>query len=251
MAERGRGTDVGTRVRLTPDRVIDAALELTRERGLDGWSIRDLAHALEVWPNTIAYHVGDREAILDAVVERVVAMMPNPPADLGWQDWFRAFLYPSRGIVGRYVGVARRLCRDGATVPSALPIMDRGIGLLAAAGFGDRAPLAYATLLNSAILLVALDDDRALAGHGRAAAATTLQTMAAPPGAGAGWATMQPWLRSWAQDPDASRATLYRYTIECLLSGLEADLRAGAGQASGTDPREGSADSVMTESPGS
>ncbi|WP_198939488.1 TetR family transcriptional regulator [Pseudofrankia sp. EUN1h] len=231
VAERGRGTDVGTRPRLTPGLVIDAALELSRERGLDGWTIRDLAQALKVWPNTIAYHVGDREAILDAVVERVVAMMPNPPVDLGWQDWFRAFLFPGRDIVGRYVGVARRLCRDGATVPSAFPIMDRGIGLLAAAGFGDRAPLAYATLLNSAMLLVALDDDRALAGHGRGDAAIALRSAPAPPGAGAGWATMQPWLRGWAEDPDASRAALYRYTIECLLAGLEADLRTGAGRA--------------------
>jgi AcrR family transcriptional regulator len=234
VTRRSRDGRAAGRPALTPERVIDAALDLTRERGLEGWTIRDLATALDVWPNTITYHVGDREAILDAVTERVVAMMPNPPVGLGWQDWFRAFLFPSRDIIGGYAGVARRLCRNGATVPSALPIMDRGIGLLAAAGFGPRAPLAYAVLLNSAILLVALDDDRALAGHGRGDAATVLRAMPPPPAAGAGWAAMQPWLQEWATDPAASRVVLYRYTIENILAGLAVDLATNPTSASTT-----------------
>ncbi|WP_432842119.1 TetR/AcrR family transcriptional regulator [Dactylosporangium sp. CA-092794] len=223
------------RPRLSPGLVVDAAVRLTRERGLDGWTIRDLAGALDTWPNTIAYHVGDREAVLDAVVERVVAMMPNPPAALGWQDWFRELLYPGREVVAQYVGVARRLCRDGATVPAALPIMDRGIGLLVAAGFGDRAPLAYAALLNSAMLLVALDDDRALAGHGRGDGAAGLLGMA-PPDPGAGWAALQPWLRAWAGDPDASRTALYRYTIESILAGLATTLTSAPPGPSASSP---------------
>ncbi|MFD4574416.1 TetR family transcriptional regulator [Streptomyces sp. NPDC058417] len=212
----------GPKPRLTPDRVVDAALELTREHGLEGWTVRQLAQALDTWPNTIAHHVGDRDAVLDAVVQRVVAMMPNPPAELGWQDWFRALLYPGRAVIARHTGVARRLARDGAAVPAALPIMDRGIGLLTAAGFGPRAPLAYAVLLNTAVLLVALDDDRELAGHPTDAAATLL-AMPAPPGAGTGWSTMRPWLRQWSADPETNRETLYRYTIESLLTGLEAN----------------------------
>ncbi|MBQ0824955.1 TetR family transcriptional regulator [Streptomyces sp. RG38] len=210
--------------------VVDTALRLTRDHGLDGWTVRQLAHALGTWPNTIAHHVGDRDAVLDAVVQRVVALMPNPPADLGWQEWFRALLLPSRDIIAGYTGVARRLVRDGATVPAALPIMDRGIGLLADAGFGPRAPLAYAVLLNTSMLLIALDDDRKLAGRGRGEAAADLMAMAPPAGAGAGWEAMRPWLREWADDPDASRERLYRYTIESLLTGLEADRAAGAGR---------------------
>ncbi|WP_435600974.1 TetR/AcrR family transcriptional regulator [Streptomyces sp. C10-9-1] len=212
---------------LTPDQVIDAALELTRAHGLDGWTLRQLARALGTWPNTVAHHVGDREDVVAAVVQRVVAMMPNPLAELGWQEWFRALLLPSRDIIGRYPGVARRLARDGATVPAALPIMDRGVGLLVDAGFGDRAPLAYGVLLNSAVLLVALDDDRRLTGPAPGEAASALLAMPAPEGAGPGWAAMRPWLRASVEDAVAVRATLYRYTVESLLTGLQADLDAG------------------------
>ncbi|MFD5654007.1 TetR/AcrR family transcriptional regulator [Streptomyces sp. NPDC127039] len=214
---------------LTPDRVVDAALELTREYGLDGWTVRQLARALGTWPNTVAHHVGDREAVVDAVVQRVVAMMPNPSAELGWQDWFRELLYPSRAVIARHPGVARRLARDGATVPAALPIMDRGIGLLTEAGFGEQAPPAYAVLLNSAVLLIALDDDRRFADRGDAAA--KLAAMPPPPGAGVGWDAMRSWLRDWTDAPDTHRETLYRYTIENLLTGLETDLAAAGRRA--------------------
>ncbi|GAA4681354.1 TetR family transcriptional regulator [Streptomyces chumphonensis] len=204
--------------------MVDAALELTREHGLDGWTIRQLATVLGTWPNTVAHHVGDREDVVAAVVQRVVATMPNPSPELGWQEWFRELLLSGRDVIGRYPGVARRLARDGATVPAALPIMDRGIGLLVSAGFGDRAPLAYGVLLNSAVLLIALDDDRRLVGPSAGEAATALMEMAAPAGAGTGWASLQPWLRASATDSGAVADALYRYTIESVLAGLQADL---------------------------
>jgi AcrR family transcriptional regulator len=219
-------TDGGRRPPLTPERVVDAAVALTAEHGLDGWTLRDLARALGTWPNTISHHVGDREALVDAVVQRVVARISNPPATLSWDAWFRRLLHDARDVVGAHTGVARRLARDGATVPAALPIMDRGIGLLVAAGFGDRAPVAYAALLNTAMLLVALDDDRALAGHARGDAAAALLAMPAPTEAGAGWAAMQPWLQAWTTDADANRLDLFDYTIEALLAGLASTLDA-------------------------
>ncbi len=204
---------------------MDAALALTRERGLEGWTIRDLAAELNSWPNSIAHHVGDREAILYAVVGRVVEMMPNPPAELGWQDWFRALLTDGGAVIGDYVGVARRLCRDGPTVTAALPIIERGVGLLREAGFGDNAPRAYSALLNGAMLLIALGEDRLLAGHTHDQAARNLMAVAPPADSGPGWESMHAHLDRWATDPATSRKQLYSYTIETLIAGLEAELR--------------------------
>ena len=45
-------------VGLTPERIIDVALELTRTSDLSGWSIRDLARVLDVAPSVIYHHVG-------------------------------------------------------------------------------------------------------------------------------------------------------------------------------------------------
>lgn len=211
---------------LTADLVIDAALELTRERGLDGWTLRELAAALKTWPNTIDYHVGDREAVVAGVVNRVVAMMDNPAESLSWQDWFRTLLFKGREVLARYPGVARRLSRDGATVPAALPVMDRGVGLLVAAGFGPDAPLAYAALLNSATLLVALDDDRAAAGRADSQPAQELLDMEPP--TGPGWVVMRSWLQDWSVDPELNRQHLYRYIVETIIAGLQARISPAA-----------------------
>lgn len=210
---------------LTPEQVVDAAVGLTRERGIDGWTIRDLATELDTWPNNIAHHVGDREAVIRAVVGQVVSLMPNPPADLAWQDWFRTFLHGGAAILGEYAGVARRLCRDGPSVPAALPIIDRGVGLLSAAGFGDSAPRAYSVLLNGALLLVALDDDRELAGRRRGQASRSLLAMDPPDDAGRGWDVMRGHLEQWADDPEARRTDLLTYTVETAIAGLEVELR--------------------------
>jgi AcrR family transcriptional regulator len=73
---------------ITPEGILDEAVKLTSAHGIDGWTIRQLAAALEAWPRVIGYHVGDREAVVHGVVQRVVAQIPVPSADTPWQDWF-------------------------------------------------------------------------------------------------------------------------------------------------------------------
>ena len=201
--------------------MIEAALALTREHGLDDWSMRDLAAALDTWPNTISHHVGGREQVVEQVVDRVVGMMTNPEPGLGWQEWFRVFLHDGREVLRRHPGVARRLCRDGPAVPSAMPIMERGVGLLAEAGFGAQAPRAYALLLNSAILLVALADDRAASGLSQDTAASRLRDFAPAEGAGEPWALMHGYLREWTESPEDAFAALFDFTVDRVIAGLE------------------------------
>ncbi len=214
-----------SRTQLTPERVVSAALDLTREHGIDGWSVRDLATALDTWPNTIAHHVGTREQVCQAVVERVVAAMTNPPADLPWQDWFRTFLRGGRDVLLEHRGVARRLCRDGPAVPSAMPIMGRGMTALIDGGFGEDAPRAYSLLLNSAILLVALADDRAEAGLERIDVAERIKSVAPEPDTAPAWALMHAFLSGWADDGERTFSEMFEFTVDCVIAGLEARLR--------------------------
>ncbi|MDQ6526242.1 hypothetical protein RB608_21665 [Nocardioides sp. LHD-245] len=214
-----------SRAQLTPDRVVAAALDLTRARGIDGWSLRDLAADLDTWPNTVTHHVGTREQVCQAVVERVVADMTNPSAELPWQDWFRTFLRDGRDVLLQYGGVARRLCRDGPAVPSAMPIMERGVSRLIDGGFGDDAPRAYSLLLNSALLLVALADDRVEAGQERSDVADRIRAFAPSPDAAPAWALMHGFLDSWAEDGERTFAEMFDFTVDCVVGGLEARLR--------------------------
>jgi hypothetical protein len=203
---------------LTAGQIIDAAVELTAQRGLDAWSQRDLASALGTWPNTIAHHTGDRGTLLRLVVDRVVAMMPLPAASLGWQDWFRAVLYPSRPIARRHRGVARHIVRYGPVVPSALPVIDRGIGVLTAGGFGSQATVAYRYLFNSAFSLIAIEDDR---DAYQPAPLRVLDGLDAREHPGLAVAAADIAARQ-AAGPESDADAFYEFTVERALAGVAA-----------------------------
>lgn len=60
---------------LTKTAVVDTALELLRESGLPGMSMRTLATRLGVQPSALYWHVPSKQALLAAVAERVLATM--------------------------------------------------------------------------------------------------------------------------------------------------------------------------------
>ncbi|MCP2262435.1 transcriptional regulator, TetR family [Streptoalloteichus tenebrarius] len=153
---RGRGSG---RRHVTAQLVVDAAERLTADRGLQGWSIRQLAAELDVWPTVIYHHVGDREAVMDAVTARVVGRIPCPEVDTPWRDWFRTVLVEGRRVVRSFPGVAFRLAQKGPVTDSALPLIDRGVEVLTRAGFGSEAPAVFSILMNGAFFLVAWEDE--------------------------------------------------------------------------------------------
>ncbi|WP_406001150.1 TetR/AcrR family transcriptional regulator [Streptomyces sp. NBC_00829] len=210
---------------ITADKIIDAAVELTAQRGLDGWSIRQISTKLDVWPGVVAHHVGDREAVVMAVTDRVIARIPVPDPDASWRDWFSALMLEGRAVLRQFPGVARRLVLVGPNVPAALPTIDQGIRVLQRAGFGERSTQIYRYLLNSAFMLVAVEDDRdsyfpaARAEMGRAMAAfaadTTRPGLAAA-GAQAAGRSDDP------ADLAAEDLAFFTFTVERSLDGAQA-----------------------------
>lgn len=145
---------------VTPKRIVDEALLLTRTSGLERWTIRALAAAVDAYPTVIYHHVGDRDAVVDAVVGRVVALLPIPPAGLPWRDWHRVLLGQFRVTLRDYPGVSRRLAVQGPAVPETRPMIERGVSLLRSAGLGDESMMAFSYLFSTACQFVALYDDR-------------------------------------------------------------------------------------------
>ena len=74
---------------LTLDEVIDRALEIAQAEGEKGLTMRRVADACGVTPMAIYHHVENKEALLTAIVDRVVA---DAIADLGAGDDWRADL---------------------------------------------------------------------------------------------------------------------------------------------------------------
>jgi AcrR family transcriptional regulator len=80
---------------LTAERVIDGAVALADEVGIDAFTIRKLADAIDVKPMTIYHHVPNKEAIIDGMVDQVFGEIDLPPTDLEWRP---AILVRSRSM---------------------------------------------------------------------------------------------------------------------------------------------------------
>ena len=65
---------------LTRDAIVDAALELLDADGLDGVSMRRVAQKLETGPASLYQHVGNKDELLEAVLDRVCAGDRRPGA---------------------------------------------------------------------------------------------------------------------------------------------------------------------------
>ena len=143
---------------VTPDRIIDAALRLTSELGLDNWTLRQLASKIEASPAVVYHHVGDRDAVVCEVLDRVVYQVVTPPETLPWREWFAQSLDNHRDVLRRYPGTAYRLAMDGPPVKTAAVAIDLGVRLLQEAGFGAESVLAYNVLLTTACQYIAMED---------------------------------------------------------------------------------------------
>ena len=61
----------------TRDRILDAALVSFADRGYEATSLDALAAGLGVRKQTILYHFGTKEALLDAVIDRSAAELAD------------------------------------------------------------------------------------------------------------------------------------------------------------------------------
>ncbi|MFC9249780.1 TetR/AcrR family transcriptional regulator [Amycolatopsis thailandensis] len=204
--------------------MVDAAARLTVRQGIDEWTIRALAQELGVAQAVIYHHVGGRSQIVRAVVERVVAQIPLPAPDLQWREWFGTFLTDVRRVALHYPGVARHLVILGP-VAGAGRIIGPGIDVLLEAGFADEAVTIYNYLSNTALSLIAVEDERNKDQEGRLERAREIVDLAH--GVDGGLSTMKDWLEVRAENIDqlrASDAYFYRYCVERCLDAAKARL---------------------------
>lgn len=123
-----------TRVPLTRDRVIDGALALADEIGIDALTIRKLAESLGVKPMTIYHHVENKDAIVDAIVDRVFAEITLPDAAEDWRSAVRDRCRSARQVLGRHPWAIPLMESRTTPGPATLAHHDAMLGFLFAGG---------------------------------------------------------------------------------------------------------------------
>ncbi len=118
------------------ERVIDAALALVDEHGVDALSIRRLAGELGVGAMTIYNHVPSKAALLDGVCERVLAAIDlDADAPGSWEDRIRSYATAWRTVALAHPGafpllLTRQLASTDALRPTdtaLAPLLEAGL----------------------------------------------------------------------------------------------------------------------------
>jgi AcrR family transcriptional regulator len=91
-----------TRKPLSSSLVLQQAVALADEGGLDAFSMRALAQELGVVPMAIYKHVANKEELLDGMVDIVFGEIELPPADLDWRTAMRRRAISTREALKRH-----------------------------------------------------------------------------------------------------------------------------------------------------
>jgi AcrR family transcriptional regulator len=137
----GRGRTAGQRAGITHADVLGAARDILAHRGLDALTMRAVAERLHVAPNALYSHVPSKTALLDDLLDNVLAQVRQPAADAGDPDAGLAALMTStyEVLLAHPDLVALYLARQGARGPNAQRLGATMVTLLDRAGLPEPA----------------------------------------------------------------------------------------------------------------
>src|SRR5881227_3712499 len=130
MARRSQSQPSG----LSRERILEVALEVAENEGIDALSMRRLAQELDVWPMSVYRYFQDKDALLDAMAADLIEQLPAPSADAPWRERIHALLEAAARRLAESPGLATRLPR-AFLGERALRLPEAGVAILLDAGF--------------------------------------------------------------------------------------------------------------------
>ena len=131
----GREMEVPKRARLNRERVLEAAVTLADEIGIDALSMRRLAQELGVVPMALYKHVADKEDLLDGMVDAIIREIAALVPDSGWRDTIRRRVLSARSTLHRHRWARQAIESRSHPTPAVLEYQDSFAGIFLAGGF--------------------------------------------------------------------------------------------------------------------
>jgi AcrR family transcriptional regulator len=128
---------IATRKPLSSARVLQAAVALADEAGLEAFSMRGLAQELGVVPMALYKHVANKEELLDGMVDIVFSEIELPSGDLDWRSAMRRRAVSTREALKRH-SWAIGMMESRHPGPANLRNHDAVMGCLRMAGFSFK-----------------------------------------------------------------------------------------------------------------
>ena len=123
------------RLPLSRDRILETALALVDDGGLDALSMRKLGQALGFEAMSLYNHVANKDEVIDGILDLVLEE-GEPPAPSGdWDDAVRASAISVHNALRRHAWAPPVVMAPGRVRPARLRYMDSLLGRLRKAGF--------------------------------------------------------------------------------------------------------------------
>jgi TetR/AcrR family transcriptional regulator, tetracycline repressor protein len=132
-----RMTDRGP---LSRDEILEAALTLAEQDGIDALSMHRVAAAVGVRTMSLYNHVRDKNALLDGMADRILAgiVLPEAPAD-HWESDLARLAAAFRTAAMAYPHTAPLLLTRRLNTPALLPAVEKALSALRRGGFSPAA----------------------------------------------------------------------------------------------------------------
>lgn len=124
-----------TRIPLSRERVLRAAVALADREGLDALSMRRLGRELGVEAMSLYNHVANKEEILRGILDLVMAEIPPPCAAGDWQAALRANAIAAHEVLLRHPWACALVLQPANASPARWRWMDGVLRTLREAGF--------------------------------------------------------------------------------------------------------------------
>jgi AcrR family transcriptional regulator len=120
---------------LSRQRVLETAVALADDAGLDAVSMRRLAQELGVVPMALYKHVASKDELLDGMVDVIVGEIDSPQEGTDWKDAIRQRVLSARRSLLRHRWASRLIESRPHATPVVLDYMNSLIGTFRAGGF--------------------------------------------------------------------------------------------------------------------
>jgi len=170
-AKRTEGA--AARVPLSRERIVAVTLALVEDHGLPAFTFRRLGDALGCEAMSVYHHFPSKRHLHDAMVERAIAGIGEPPADLDPIERLRFIGREYRAMAHRYPRLFHLVALHRLNMPAGVAFIERMLRHFHAALPDDRLAAQAFRIFGHYVIGAALDETSGYAAGPAAAAAVT------------------------------------------------------------------------------
>jgi AcrR family transcriptional regulator len=145
---------------LSREAIVDAALQIAREEGVEALSMRRLAQALDTGPASLYVYVSDRDELHELLFDAAVGTVETEPTDPArWRDQLKALARRMvRMMADEFPGMAVLAMARIPSGDNVLRVAESMLSLLKAGGASDQAAAYAADLLSLYATAIAYEE---------------------------------------------------------------------------------------------